>query len=179
MDNENRRLAEMSDGGYAQKQEQCEQAANRAIAARKEYEEHQPGFTSLHEDVKTASKNMETAKMQCDSKKNDVTQAENRLRALTREDGQRKDGFPDKMPALKRAIQQESSFTSKPIGPIGDHITLLKPKWSSILEYSFGGTLSSFIVSNKRDMSILSNLMAKVNWYVSTASYAMRYIKYI
>ncbi|KAJ5118534.1 hypothetical protein N7526_010171 [Penicillium atrosanguineum] len=79
------------------------------------------------------------------------------------EDGHRRDGFPDRMPALLKAIQQEGSFTSKPIGPIGAHITLLKPKWSSILENSFGGTLSSFIVSNKRDMSILSSLMVKVN----------------
>jgi ATP-dependent RNA helicase DDX6/DHH1 len=107
---------------------------------------------------------MDSAKRQCDSKKNDITQAENRLRTLTREDGQRPTGFPDKMPALLRAIQQERSFTSQPVGPIGDHVTLLKPKWSSVLENSFGATLSSFIVSSKRDMNILSNLMGKVNW---------------
>ena len=164
MADEERRLAEVSDGGYARKQEECEQAANRAAAARKEYEGHQPGAASLQEDVKTAGKEMESAKKQCDSKKNDIGQAENRLRTLTREDGQRHTGFPDKMPALLRAIQQEKSFTSQPVGPIGDHITLLKPKWSSILENSFGATLSSFIVSCKRDMNILSNLMGKVNW---------------
>jgi len=134
------------------------------MAARKEYEDHQPGASSLQEDVKTAGKEMEWAKKQCDSKKNDIAQAENRLRSLTRENGQRHTGFPDKMPALLRAIQQERSFTSQPVGPIGDHITLLKPKWSSILENSFGATLSSFIVSCKRDMNILSSLMARVNW---------------
>ncbi|KAJ5119573.1 hypothetical protein N7448_010242 [Penicillium atrosanguineum] len=111
MDDENRRLAEVSDGGYARRQEEC----RRQTAGSDE------------------------------------------------EDGHRRDGFPDRMPALLKAIQQEGSFTSKPIGPIGAHITLLKPKWSSILENSFGGTLSSFIVSNKRDMSILSSLMVKVN----------------
>ncbi|KAJ5667938.1 uncharacterized protein N7477_006508 [Penicillium maclennaniae] len=163
MEIENRRLTEASDGGYARKQEECEQSATRAIAARKKYDDHQPGVTSLHEDVKIASKNMESAQRHWESKRNDVRHAEDRLRALTREDGQRRDGFPDRMPALLKAIQQEASFTSKPIGPIGAHITLLKPKWSSILENSFGGTLSSFIVSNKRDMSILSNLMVKVN----------------
>jgi chromosome segregation ATPase len=164
MEDENRRLAEVSGGGYARKQEECEEAATRASAARKEYEEHQPAAISLQEDVKTAGKEMDSAKRQCDSKKNDITQAENRLRTLTREDGQRHTGFPDKMPALLRAIQQERSFTSQPVGPIGDHVTLLKPKWSSILENSFGATLSSFIVSSKRDMNILSNLMGKVNW---------------
>ncbi|KAJ6111608.1 hypothetical protein N7523_007669 [Penicillium sp. IBT 18751x] len=163
MEIENRRLTEASDGGYARKQEECEQAATRATAARKKYDDHQPGVTSLHEDVKIASKDLESAQRHFESKRNDVRLAEERLRALTREDGQRRDGFPDRMPALLKAIQQEGSFTSKPIGPIGAHITLLKPKWSSILENSFGGTLSSFIVSNKRDMSILSNLMMKVN----------------
>lgn len=164
MDDEQRRLAEVSDGGYARKQEECEQAASRAAAARNEYEQHEHGASRLQEDVKIARGEVETKGKIVDGKKNDIAQAENRLRALAREDGQRQSGFPDKMPQLLRAIQQERSFTSRPIGPVGSHVTLLKPKWSSILESSFGQTLSSFIVTCKRDQSLLSSIMSRVNW---------------
>lgn len=167
IDDENRRLTEVSDGGYARKQDECEQAASRATAARNEYEEHVQGLGRLQEDVKTAGAEAESAKRLVDAKRNDITQAENRLRTLAREDGQRQSGFSDKMPALLRAIQQEKSFSTRPIGPIGHHITLLKPKWSSILENAFGNNLSSFIVTCKTDMVILSNIMGRVNWWGS------------
>ncbi|KAL3446823.1 hypothetical protein BJX65DRAFT_110411 [Aspergillus insuetus] len=67
------------------------------------------------------------------------------------------------MPALLRAIQQEQSFTERPIGPIGNFVTLLKPEWSSVLESSFGATLNSFIVTSKGDQSTLSKIMHRVN----------------
>lgn len=154
----------MSDGGYTRKQQECEQAASRAVAARKAFEEHGQNVGHLREDIQTAEREAELADQELGAKRNDVNQAEARLQALARQDGQRQNGFPDKMPSLLRAIRQEQSFTTRPIGPIGDYVTLLKPKWSSILESSFGNTLSSFIVTSKRDMSILSNIMRRVGW---------------
>lgn len=118
----------------------------------------------MRQDIQGAEKEADSAKKQLDAKNEDLTQAKNLLRALTREDGQRQNGFPHGMPALLKAIQQEKSFTTAPIGPIGQHVTLLKPKWSSILEHSFGGTLSSFIVATKRDQSTLSSIMRRVKW---------------
>lgn len=171
MDDEHRRLAEVNDGGYARKQEEYEQAKSRAAAARDEYEQHEQGASRLQEDVKNAKWDFESKGKIVDAKKKDITQAENRLRTLAREDGQRQSGFPDKMPQLLRAIQQEKSFTSRPIGPVGSHVTLLKPKWSSILESSFGQTLSSFIVTTKRDQNLLSSIMGRVNWYVFSLSF--------
>lgn len=164
IDDENRRLAEISDGGYARKQEECEQAASRAAAARNEYDQHEQGASRLQEDVKAVNREVESKRKVVDAKRKDVTQAEDRLRALAREDGQKQSGFPDRMPHLQKAIQQERSFTSRPIGPLGEHVTLLKPKWSSILESSFGTNLTGFIVTCKRDMTILSNIMSRVNW---------------
>lgn len=105
---------------------------------------------------------VESAERLVADKKNDMRDVETRLRTLQREDGQRRSGFAEKMPQLIKAIQQENSFSTPPIGPVGNFITLLKPKWSSILEVSLGGTLNSFIVSSKRDMSTLSDIMRRV-----------------
>ena len=65
---------------------------------------------------------------------------------------------------LLKAIQQEKSFTQTPVGPVGHHVSLLQPKWSSILETSFGTTLNSFIVTSKKDMNILSSIMKRAGW---------------
>lgn len=164
MDDERQRLAEVNDGGLARKQEECEQAASRAVAAREEHEQHEQSASRLQEDVKTARRAVEAKGKIVNAKKKDVEEAETRLRTLAREDGQRQSGFPDKMPQLLRAIQQEKSFSSRPIGPVGSHVTLLKPEWSSILENTLGQALSSFIVTCKRDQNLLSSIMGRVNW---------------
>lgn len=154
----------MSEGGYARKQDECEKAANEAAAAQKQYEEHRQGAGGLREDAEAAQKDLMEAKGPLEQKIREIEQAEKQLGNLTREGGSRQSGFHVKMPVLLKAIQQEQAFESRPVGPIGHHVTLLKPKWSSILERMFGGTLTSFIVSSKRDMNLLSNIMRRVQW---------------
>ena len=73
--------------------------------------------------------------------------------------------FHERMPLLLRAIRDDDRFREKPVGPVGNHIRLLKPEWSSILEKALGGTLSSFIVTSMPDQSLLSDVMKRVNWY--------------
>ncbi|KAJ5397239.1 hypothetical protein N7509_005352 [Penicillium cosmopolitanum] len=163
IDDENRRLAEMNDGSYARKQEECEQADRDAAEAKEKLEQHNEGESALKANIAKAEKDVQVAKTNYDNKKNDVQQAEDRLHSLRREDGQRRNGFHDKMPSLLRAIEKEDRFASRPIGPMGHHVTLLNQKWASILEVTLGGTLSAFLVSSKGDMNILSGLMRQVN----------------
>lgn len=169
--NEELRLIEVSNGAYARKQEECEDAKNRAAAARTEYESHEKGQASLREAAKTAETKASEAKKQWELKKQDLDQAQGRLRELTRENAQAKDGFPDKMQALLRAIRQEHSFAAPPVGPIGHHVTLLKPKWASIIENTLGNSLSSFVVKSHGDQKILSNIMKRVGWWVSKSGW--------
>lgn len=70
------------------------------------------------------------------------------------------------MPALLRAIRDERSFNEPPVGPVGQHVRLLKPEWSSVLENSLGSTLGSFVVTSKQDLNTLSNIMQRVKWCV-------------
>lgn len=83
---------------------------------------------------------------------------------MERDGGARRSGFHEKMPMLIRAIQQDKSFKEPPVGPIGHYVSLLQPKWSSVLENSLGATLSSFVVTTKGDMNILFNTMQRVGW---------------
>lgn len=78
--------------------------------------------------------------------------------------GQQQGAYHENMSRLVNAIKEDRGFLQKPVGPVGQHVRLLKPLWSSVLEKSFGGALSSFIVTSKQDQSRLSALMQNVKW---------------
>lgn len=158
------RLIEVSNGGYARKQEEYEAAKSRAAAAQTEYESHQQGQASLRHAVESAESKESEAKKQWDLKKNDLNQANSRLRELTKENAQIKYGFPNKLQTLLNAIQQERSFAAPPIGPVGHHVTLLQPKWASVIENTIGKSLSAFVVKTHGDQKILSGIMKRVGW---------------
>ncbi|KAJ5772050.1 hypothetical protein N7520_002579 [Penicillium odoratum] len=162
IDAESQRLAEASNGGYARKQEECEQAAARATTARLELEAHVEAERGLLEERRLAENKHEVAKEAYEAKEKDHNEANDRLQNLRKENGQVRNRFHEKMPALIQAIRTESSWTTPPIGPAGDYVTLLKPKWSSILETALTNTLNSFIVSSKSDQKKLSEIMEKV-----------------
>jgi chromosome segregation ATPase len=162
---ESQRLADQSGGSYIRKQEELERARAEAADARTRQEEHQRDADRLRRELEDAEKEVTLLEAPIGRTKADVEQAETLLQTLNNEGGSRNSGFHDKLLALLRAIQQERSFTEKPVGPIGHHVILLKPEWSSILENSLGATLNSFIVTSKKDMNILSNIMHKINWY--------------
>ncbi|KAL4959980.1 P-loop containing nucleoside triphosphate hydrolase protein [Aspergillus stella-maris] len=158
IEQETQRLANLHGGGYAQKLEELEKAREDAADTRRRIEAHDK---EINPDIRIAAEQEIAAEPPVLQARRDVQEAEALLQNLTRSD--KSPGFPDKMPLLLRAIQQEQSFTEKPIGPVGNFVTLLKPEWSSILESSFGMTLNGFIVTSKRDQSILSGIMQRVN----------------
>lgn len=127
-------------------------------------EEHRQDERLLSENIRRAKEELEQTSGPIQKQRSEIDEAECLLRGLARDRGSQDAGFPERMPQLLKAIQQEKSFTSAPVGPIGQHVRLLKPEWSSILENSLGGTLNSFIVTSKRDMNILSSVMQRLKW---------------
>ena len=97
-------------------------------------------------------------------KEQEIQQCKENIDALLRDRGQGLGGYPANMTQLLKAIKQDLSFQQMPVGPIGEHVRLLKPLWSGILEKSFGASLNSFIVTSKVDQTKLSSIMQKVKW---------------
>ncbi|GAT28347.1 hypothetical protein RIB2604_02504260 [Aspergillus luchuensis] len=164
IDEENRRLAEISGGSFTRKQEELERAKEEASQARAQYEEHSSDRDRLFHDINEAEEKVREAEGPVDKIRADVKEAESLLSTLKREGGPQNSGFHERMPFLLRAIEQERSFTNRPVGPLGHYVRLLKPEWSSILENAFGTTLNSFVVTSPRDSKILFQIMRKVNW---------------
>ena len=162
---EHQRLANLDGGSYTRKQGELEQAKNDARQARQQYDEHQQSATDLNQEVQNARNEVKSAQASLQQKKADVRQAEALQQAMAKDGGVRLAGFHERMPMLLKAIQQHGkSFKHPPVGPIGHYVSLLQPKWSSILENSLGTTLSSFVVTTKGDMNILFSIMQDVGW---------------
>ncbi|KAG0154777.1 hypothetical protein PDIDSM_347 [Penicillium digitatum] len=138
VDDENQRLADVSDGGYARKQDECEQAPTMLLLP-KENTRSIAKVPRLREDLETAER--------------DFAETEGHLNRTSRDWSRR---------TTSDLTMKEKSWEATPVGPIGHYVTLLEPKWSSILERVFGGTLASFIVSSKNDMKLLFDIMRRV-----------------
>lgn len=96
-------------------------------------------------------------------KEKEIKDAKRILDQLQNGQGGKYDAYPKGMEALVKAIEQDKGFRDRPIGPIGTHIQLLKPEWSSILEKQLGN-LSDFIVTNIADQR---RLQEHINRYIT------------
>ncbi len=141
--------------------EELEAKRAEVVGAKNQLAEHENGIGQLEARRRTSAMEYETSQTPIAAKRDEIMQYENRLTALMRDRGQQQGGYRPGMPRLLNAINQDDGFLEKPVGPMGAHIRLLKPLWSSILEKSFGATLDTFIVTSKQDQSRLSALMGK------------------
>ena len=145
------------------------------LAQRKdELEQHMTELPHLQDNVKEAAEKLQRREAVVKERKVEIKDCEQTIRNRMRDRGDNDGAYPDNLQALLRAIQQEGRFRSKPIGPMGHHVRLLKPVWSSILEKSFGGSLTGFIVTSKADQTLLSQLMNRTRYtgsvFISTGA---------
>ncbi|KAG8529255.1 uncharacterized protein KY384_005890 [Bacidia gigantensis] len=163
IDDEHRRLSEADGGKNAERRLELEHRQEKALQAKQRGQDHDEDLPKLEENVRKAKSDREESKEQVDIKRQAVRQADGRLGAMQRDSGEQLNGYSSTMPRLLKAIRQDDTLRNKPVGPIGSHVRLLKPAWSSILEKQFGGALDSFIVTSKEDQSKLSALMQRCN----------------
>lgn len=164
---EEQRLAELNGGGAARRITALKDAEEALRQAKQDVADHRGRRKDLDEDVKRLENFLKEAKESEDRHSTRVQEQERNLTQL-RQTRQNKDlAFHPKMPALLQALQQEAGFQQTPIGPLGKHVKLLKPEWSPILEKYFGSALSSFIVTSKRDETLLTSIMKRVKCMVN------------
>ncbi|WYZ34364.1 hypothetical protein EsH8_I_000640 [Colletotrichum jinshuiense] len=117
----------------------------------------------LRAELNVAQNAVQGGRAELDRKRAEISSAESRLRSLEQNKGSVWAAYDRKIPLLLQAIERDNGFEEKPVGPIGAHVQLTQPEWSSILETVFGATLDGFLVSNKRDQQRLARLMQQVN----------------
>lgn len=128
------------------------------VAHDRQYKDDQASCQIVKQDFDQTTRNVKEKKIEIGNKQNN-------LRQISTAEGDFIKGFGPRLPTLLNAINNESGFRIKPVGPIGIYITLRDPKWWSILERFFGSTLTAFVVTNYDDSELLKRLMKSCNWY--------------
>ncbi|KIV96661.1 hypothetical protein PV10_00499 [Exophiala mesophila] len=156
---EETRLAELDGGGAAARVHDLQQARDSLDAALDKRNTHLQQTPQLTEALEDARKFMNEAKEAKMAQQERCSQQRDILRQMQQNRNSLEAAFHPNMPNLLRALSRTTGFQQKPIGPLGKHVKLLKQEWSSILEKSFGSSLNAFLVSNKRDEKLLSDIM--------------------
>ncbi|KAL8711114.1 MAG: hypothetical protein Q9220_004495 [cf. Caloplaca sp. 1 TL-2023] len=162
VNDEYRRLEQINGGGHARRLTEIEEKRVELHTARSRVEDHEVGLRALEDEQRHVSQLLEQSRSPIPVKRQEVQACEERLNRLIKDKGKQEGAYHAHMPRLLRAIRDDQAFQQKPIGPIGYHVRLSKPMWSSILEKSFGAALNSFIVTSINDQARLSQLMARL-----------------
>jgi len=158
---ERKRLEAAHGGSQATRLAAIREAELATAAAKQAMDEHQTRLPQLTQDKQESDKAFGDFQPTLDAKRTEVDIAEQKLRSLKQNRSDPLAGYPGNLSNVLRAINNETRFRDKPVGPLGMHITLLNPEWSSILEKTFGGSLNSFVVTSKQDQRVLSEILQR------------------
>ncbi|KAL5392008.1 hypothetical protein PMIN06_007707 [Paraphaeosphaeria minitans] len=167
---EHKQRRELADGGlHAQKVRELENAKAEYEDRKSTWEHHDDALPALNKESKEAKENLRRFNNQLEDKKRDETQSKTKIRTLEQGQGNWTDAYPngDNLARLLSAIAAERRFREKPVGPIGHYVELKHPRWSSVLEKTLGGVLNAFVVTNKADEGILSDMMKRCNYFAT------------
>jgi chromosome segregation ATPase len=164
IEKERERISSADNGRHAQKMEEIQTAEDSLTSTREEAQQKSSGSHVFDRAVTEAQSEVEEAKSALDNNTTSIRSAENRIRTFQREKGDWKAAYSPRLGTLLKAIEQESRFREKPVGPLGRHVALLKPSWSDILEKQAGSALNAFAVTSKGDQTLLSQLMRRTNY---------------
>jgi chromosome segregation ATPase len=163
---EETRLAGADGEAHAARMRHLEELKEAVTTAEREHNEHSAGKADVDRRLIDANKGWEEAKSNEEKATQASDTARRGLERLQQGQGSPYAPYPPNMERLVAAINKETRWKVKPVGPMGMHVHLLQPKWSSILEKTFGAILGGFVVTNRPDQDLLSHLSQKVGCQV-------------
>ncbi|KAJ9134755.1 Structural maintenance of chromosomes protein 6 [Pleurostoma richardsiae] len=159
---EEQRLETSTGDALVRKQEELAAARRRDEQLVAEIEDSTRSLPELEKRHANSQDEVKKTNTAIEQKRNEIMSVENRVRNLEQGRGSPYDAYEPNMAQLVRMIENDQGFLQKPVGPVGAHVQLLKPQWSSVIEKTFGGTLNGFIVTSKRDQYRLQGMMQRL-----------------
>lgn len=131
---------------------------------KEKHTEAQQAAQELKGQLEQESEELERLKVEASSSKDGYDQQSQKVRSCKERIQQIKQQgggvvLSSQVKKLLDAINRSRNFRVKPLGPLAEYVYLKEPKWSSILERSFGGALNAFVVTSKEDANELTKLM--------------------
>ena len=156
------RMEAANGSSHARKLAEIQEAESAAADAGTAVEQNELEAPRLEERRQAAQVTARKAGEPLEAKRREVDAARQRLDSLNQNRGDVMAGFDKNMPRLLQMIRRDDGFRETPVGPIGLHIKLLKPIWSSILEKTLGNALNGFVVTSKFDQMRLSGMIRQL-----------------
>ncbi len=156
-------LAGAEGNEHLERMTKLEELKEEAAAKKQQHEDHLTGLTALQAKDNEAAQAVRAAEQPFQRSKEAADGATRALDRLKNTQGQEWAGYRDGMENLVRTINRESRFRTKPVGPMGKHIKILKPEWTSVIEKTMGGNMEAFIVTSKEDQNLLSQIVGRSN----------------
>ncbi|KJZ72378.1 hypothetical protein HIM_08181 [Hirsutella minnesotensis 3608] len=158
------RLSESTGSARASKDAELSEARSREERINEDMSEKNRQLPALLSRLVSAQEGQKRQTQLKQAKSKDIVAAQTGVQELERDNGSDVyAGFDREIINLVKKVADDRGFEIKPIGPLGAHIRLLKPEWSSILEKTLGDTLNAFVVRSKRDQTRLSGLIRQVS----------------
>ncbi|KAF2211151.1 hypothetical protein CERZMDRAFT_44244 [Cercospora zeae-maydis SCOH1-5] len=165
---ERQRLAEAHGEAHERRLLKLDELKAKAARAKEALNAHRAKLPDLAQAVKAAQDGLQHAEAPVKAAEQDEARARTARDRVTREQGRKWSPYHPKMEELCRTIDRESRFRTKPIGPMGLYVQLIKPQWGSLIEKTFGNSLDSFVVSSKYDQELLQSLSRRVGCPVNS-----------
>lgn len=159
---EEARLAEADGGGAVRRLQELgrlEEAAQEAKSTFDEREKERSDYISKGNTTKTAKEEAEARLAEQQAR---VNERKAELQEIRKNESSLS-CFGPRMPEFMRAIDKETRFRQRPIGPFGLHMKLADQKWAYIIEKVLGKSPSAFVVTNKADSDVLTDLKRRFN----------------
>ncbi|KAL1867842.1 hypothetical protein VTK73DRAFT_3923 [Phialemonium thermophilum] len=158
---EQKRLEDANGDALTMKRQELEEARRKEEKETKAIFSLKEAAAELDERLREAKRNLGERVQLVQQKQQEITAVEQKIQNLKNGQGSIYDAYEPALPKLVKMIEAESRFENKPIGPVGTHIQLLNPIWSSIIETTLGSNLNAFVVTSRHDQNVLQGLMKR------------------
>ncbi|RMY28840.1 hypothetical protein D0866_09127 [Hortaea werneckii] len=142
-----------------QKRDELKEAV---VKAKEKQEEHAPRRQELKQRHDAGFRDQEQAKEEGEKQQEAFRNANAELQRLKRSEGRPYDGYRPNVEQLVRAVNNETRWRHKPVGPMGKHVRLQQPIWGPLIEKMFGQALDGFVVTCTEDQRLLTSIMQRV-----------------
>ncbi|CAF3465727.1 unnamed protein product [Rotaria socialis] len=116
---------------------------------------------SLTDDLNINDDNIRKNQSTINCIQNELKQKQNDIDELKKIETDKTNIYGAWVPECLKAIERDTRYHKKPIGPIGRHIRCIEPRWSYAVEKHLAASMSSFICTDNHDEHILLELFSK------------------
>ncbi|KAJ8099893.1 hypothetical protein POJ06DRAFT_254816 [Lipomyces tetrasporus] len=156
---EQKRLSELDGGRRAKLDQSHTDGQNRLQQLRMDLEQATADGRRMQNEKELHKVEVDAALNKLNNKQHELNDVQSRIGRLQSHQQKYWAVFGQGIDNVLRAIERESRFVQKPVGPIGSHIRMKQPEWGPILEAYFNRTLDSFAVTCKEDEELLKRIL--------------------